>query len=94
MAADTYNYRISISHFPLMDKQAEYIATEQSDRDAWHCICGNTPSGDGFFPCDEKGNEMEPNIGSNWNGLYVCARCGRVIEQDTLKVIAEKSLAA
>jgi hypothetical protein len=66
---------------------SEHITTEKSDPDAWHCICGNTPGSDGFFPCDENGNEMEPSKGSGWDGLYVCARCGRIIKQDTLEVI-------
>lgn len=65
----------------------EHITAEKTDTDAWHCICGNTPGSDGFFPCDNEGNEMEPIKGSNWVGLYVCARCGRIIEQDTLEVI-------
>lgn len=30
---------------------------------------------------------MEPTKGSGWSGLYVCARCGRIIRQDTLEVI-------
>ena len=40
-----------------------------------HCSCGNTPSSDGFFPCDANGNEMEPTLGSGWDGLYVCPVC-------------------
>jgi len=67
----------------------EHITHEPEDRDAWHCICKNTPCDGGFYPCDEKGNEMEPTIGSNWNGLYVCADCGRIIKQDTLEVIGQ-----
>ncbi len=39
------------------------------------CECGNEPEADGFFPCDSQGNEIEPLITSEWNGLYVCARC-------------------
>jgi hypothetical protein len=66
----------------------EHITADKKDTDAWRCICGNTPGSDGFFPCDKDGNEMEPSIGSNWAGLYVCARCGRIIEQDTLEVVA------
>ena len=49
--------------------------------DAWVCICGNTPDSDGFFPCDAKGNEVEPVEG--WKELYVCANCGRIIHQST-----------
>jgi hypothetical protein len=66
---------------------AEFITAEAEDRDAWHCMCKNTPTGGGFYPCDESGNEMEPNIGSDWKGLYVCADCGRIINQDTLEVV-------
>lgn len=63
----------------------EYITHEAEDHDAWHCICKNTPCGGGFYPCNEKGDEMEPVEG--WNNLYVCADCGRIINQDTLEVM-------
>jgi hypothetical protein len=72
-----------------MENKTEYISADQHERDAWRCICGNTPTSDGFFPCDEKGNEMEPTIGSGWTDLYVCARCSRIIRQDTLAVIGQ-----
>lgn len=65
----------------------ERITHEPDNEEAWICICGNTPSGGGFYPCDKEGNEMEPVIGSNWDGLYVCADCGRILHQDTLEVI-------
>jgi hypothetical protein len=67
----------------------EHITAEKIDPDAWLCICGNTPVDDGFYPCDERGNEMEPIAGSNWDGLYVCNLCGRIIRQDTLEVIGQ-----
>ncbi|KND50518.1 MAG: hypothetical protein AB202_02610 [Parcubacteria bacterium C7867-007] len=41
----------------------------------------------GFYPCDKNGDEMEPLIGSDWDGLYVCADCGRIIKQDTREVV-------
>jgi len=63
----------------------EHIKHEDGNKEAWVCICGNTPSSDGFYPCDNDGNEMVPAEG--WEGLYVCARCGRIIEQNTLEVI-------
>jgi len=50
----------------------EKITHERGDTEAWICVCGNTPSGAGFYPCDANGNEMEPTIGSGWTGLYVC----------------------
>ena len=63
----------------------EIILLEASERDAWICLCGNEPQSDGFYPCDKTGNEMEPVTG--WSGLYVCHRCGRIINQDSLEVI-------
>ena len=65
----------------------EHITHEPGNEEAWICICRNTPSDVGFYACDEKGNEMEPSIGSDWDGLYVCADCGRIIKQDTLEVV-------
>lgn len=68
-------------------EKPERITAEPGDEDAWHCICGNYPSGGGFYPCDAEGNEMEPDIGSDWNNLYVCFDCGRIIDQETLLVV-------
>lgn len=68
---------------------AQRITTEGPDPDAWRCLCGNTPSSDGFFPCDEHGNETEPTAGSNWTGLYGCGRCGRIIRQGTLEIVGQ-----
>ena len=68
-----------------MEKTLERITREPGSRDAWVCICKNTPDADGFFPCDKNGNEMEPVAG--WDELYVCASCGRIIKQDTLEVV-------
>ena len=65
----------------------ERITAEQGDSDAWTCICGNQPSDDGFVPCNERGDQMEPLVSSNWAGLYVCTRCGRIIDAQTLKVV-------
>ncbi|MBA3830160.1 MAG: hypothetical protein H0X33_14570 [Taibaiella sp.] len=70
----------------------EKIHYESSNKDAWVCICGNTPSGDGFYPCDYEGNEIEPGKSANWGGLYVCGKCGRIINQDSLEVIGRNQL--
>jgi len=67
-----------------------FIRIEASNKDAWICVCGNEPHSDGFYPCDETGNEMEPVSG--WNGLYVCHGCGRIIQQDSLEIIGQKNL--
>jgi hypothetical protein len=68
-----------------MDLAQEQITHENGNHEAWICICKNTPDSDGFFPCDMEGNEVEPEAG--WANLYVCARCGRIINQDSLSVI-------
>jgi hypothetical protein len=69
----------------------EHITHEASDRDAWICICGNYPSGDGFYTCDKNGNEVEPTAKEWTSGLYVCGQCGRMIDPDTLAVVGRKS---
>lgn len=65
----------------------EKIVCENGVSDAWLCICKNTPSGDGFYPCDSHGNELEPVIGGAWDEKsYACHKCGRIIDQATLEV--------
>lgn len=63
----------------------ECIVHEQQDRDAWTCVCGNTPCSGGFYSCDADGDLIEP--GEEWDCLYRCDRCGRVIDDRDLKVI-------
>lgn len=46
----------------------------------WHCVCGNMAEKDGFFPCNESGEEVEPD--ANWSKYYVCARCGRIYDNE------------
>jgi hypothetical protein len=65
--------------------QGEVITPEKGNQEAWVCICGNEPSAEGFYLCDENGNEAEPVSG--WGGRYVCARCGRIIDPRSLKVV-------
>jgi hypothetical protein len=67
----------------------EHITNEQGNDEAWVCLCGNRPDSDGFFPCGKDGNEMVPAEG--WGNLYVCARCGRIIDQDSLEVVGQNS---
>ncbi len=73
-----------------MPHDIKCITHESGNEEGWVCVCNNTPSTGGFFPCDLKGNEIEPVKG--WNRLYVCDRCGRIIEQDTLKIVAHRRL--
>ena len=71
-----------------MDSTSEHISHEQGNVEAWICICGNTPSSDGFYPCNEEGCEMEPEAG--WRDLYVCGKCGRIINQNSLAVTGKR----
>jgi hypothetical protein len=69
--------------------EGEHITREAGDPDAWLCTCGNKPTEDGFFPCNEQGNQVEPTEDQWKLPLYVCARCGRIIHQETLKVVGQ-----
>jgi hypothetical protein len=62
----------------------ESITHENGNEEAWICICDNRTDSDGFFPCNKNGDEMEPSDG--WEDLYVCGRCGRIIDQHSLEV--------
>lgn len=66
----------------------EHIAHEAQDPDAWVCLCGNTPVADGFFPCDLDGRLVEPTPREWTTSTYRCERCGRIINQHTLEVVA------
>jgi hypothetical protein len=68
----------------------EQISHEDDDVDAWVCLCGNTPPSDGFATCNADGDEIEPTLGGEWTSLYVCNRCDRIIDQDTLMVVGRK----
>jgi hypothetical protein len=70
--------------------QKEYLTHEPGNEGAWECVCGNKPDSDGFFPCDSDGDEVEP-VKGQWEDLYVCARCGRIIQQGTLKVVGRNT---
>lgn len=65
----------------------ESIQHEKGDPDAWVCVCRNTPSDDGFYPIDEANHEVEPTPEDWTTGVYFCSRCGRVIDQKTLRVV-------
>ena len=64
---------------------SQYILEVSEDK--WECRCGNTHDLDGFEPCDEHGREVPAELGP-WDGaLYVCTRCWRVINGDTLEIL-------
>ena len=53
----------------------------------WICLCGNTPDTYGFFPCNEKGGFVEPTDEQWTTDCYVCDKCGRIINQNTLELV-------
>ncbi|MEJ2901631.1 hypothetical protein WAE58_04320 [Pedobacter panaciterrae] len=59
----------------------------RSGHNDWICKCGNTPSAEGFYTCDADGNDIEPEVCTDWDHLYRCDRCGRVIDQRNHKVM-------
>jgi hypothetical protein len=69
----------------------EYITQDPDDVSAWVCICGNETGHAGFQPCDNAGIEIEPHLGSDWNDLYCCGQCDRIIDQNTLVVVGHNS---
>ena len=56
----------------------EYV-TNPNSPDEWRCPCGNTVDGSGFENCLIDGTVVLPDLGSDWDGLYRCADCGRII---------------
>jgi hypothetical protein len=43
------------------------------------CVCGNTASTGGWDTVDATGEVVEPIAGGDWDGLYGCRDCGRVV---------------
>ncbi|HYT36280.1 MAG TPA: hypothetical protein VEL49_03800 [Ktedonobacteraceae bacterium] len=71
----------------LLSEMEATILTDEFGE--WVCICGNVPSDEGFYPCDEQGNMVEPTPEEWTTKLYRCDRCGRIIDQDTRKVVLQ-----
>jgi hypothetical protein len=59
--------------------------------DDWTCLCGNTPLLEGFFPCNETGEEVEPTPEDWTTDCYVCDRCGTIIDQTTLEIVGQRA---
>ena len=70
----------------------ERIEHEAGNKEAWICLCRNTPTDDGFYPCDENGDEVEPTEAAWKTNLYVCAHCGRMIDFTTLEVVGRNKV--
>jgi hypothetical protein len=68
-----------------------YIKSGVSDPDYWICLCGNTTGEEGFYPCNNQGQEVEPTPEEWTTGCYVCARCGRIIRQSDRAIVGRKA---
>ncbi len=64
----------------------EYI--DMQTVDWWVCLCGNRPDYEGFFPCNEDGEPVEPTPAEWTTDCYVCDRCQRIINRYTGEVQA------
>ena len=56
----------------------KWIELEEETQE-WVCTCGNTSGGAGFHTCLEDGTEVEPSIGGEWAGHYICGDCDAII---------------
>src|SRR4051794_12795528 len=54
--------------------------------DFWECLCGNTPTESGFYPCDTEGKFVEPTPEEWTTNWYACDECGRIIDQETMEI--------
>ncbi len=55
------------------------------------CLCGNRPIDYGFFPCNAAGEIVEPTLEAWTTDCYVCDKCGRIINQETLEVVGRRA---
>jgi transcription initiation factor IIE alpha subunit len=55
----------------------------------WVCLCGNTCDQNGFYTCNREGRKVVIEDGAE--KLYVCDRCGRIIDQTTLEVVGVRA---
>lgn len=74
--------------FLLMPKPLlrQYIVEDSTDW--WTCRCGNQPHYEGFFTCTETGKIIPPSTEEGWDEVhYVCHRCWRIIDQNSLEIV-------
>jgi len=71
--------------FSLISEE-EYISFYEK-WDNWVCLCKNGVGIEGFQTCDQYGEILMATIGSGWEDLYRCARCGRIFSQLSHKII-------
>ena len=63
----------------------------ETDMDWWVCKCGNEPHFDVYSSCSEMGERCEPEEGV-WDGKHwLCEKCYRIIDGDTLEILGSCS---
>jgi len=70
-------------------KRKKILDKITDDGGCWDCTCGNTCTGSGFYPCDKKGNKVEPTQEEWMTNCYVCFDCGNIIYHDTLEIVGK-----
>ena len=71
-------------HLRPLDIQVSRGTRVKQDRyGGWTCFCGNQPCYEGFHPCNLKGAYLDTDVSE----LYVCDRCGRIISDQTRRVL-------
>jgi hypothetical protein len=68
-----------------MDDEPETIRANH--RDEWTCLCGNTANDYGFYPVNDRNEEVEPMPDVWTTNHYACFKCGRIIDQDSRVVV-------
>ena len=54
---------------------------------SWVCRCGNKPEQDGFHTSTSKGLAQSPYVDGDWDNIHwLCGRCFRIIDGNTLEV--------
>jgi hypothetical protein len=62
---------------------------QQGERYGWECLCGNSDAKDSFKACNSAGERVR---NQEWDGqLYVCNRCGRIIDREGLAVVGVRA---
>ncbi len=58
------------------------------DTDWFICKCKNEAHYDGFYSCLSDGSITPPTLLGEWDGvLYLCMKCQRIINGQTLEVV-------
>jgi hypothetical protein len=72
-----------------LNKHDEFLSITV-DSKKWKCNCSNKlNSKEQFYPSSLEGKPIK-NTNFQWQGIYTCSECGRIIDKNTLKVIGRK----